>query len=346
MNKNTIIGVDLSKNVIQVCTVSRNKVISNESLCASEFGHWLTQHKPSIIVFEACATSNYWVQFSRDHGHDARLISAKLVSGIRQNQKTDRNDALAVVQASQLVDVRFIMGKTFDQQELQSLMRMRELTVKHKVAIRNQIQALLLEFNIRIRPNQGGLNTVVSGVLEDAENGFSLAFREGLKLAWSAYLLAVEQIITYDKLLGKTLKSHPQCERFMALEGVSVINAVNLYIALGCGEAGSFKTGRDAAACIGLTPIQHSTGGRVRIGSIGKQVKNVPLRSYLVCGAMSFVNQTARREPRTEKERWLKALIERRGKKCAAVALANKIVRTAFAMISQDTQYKAQPLAA
>ena len=249
------------------------------------------------------------------------------------------------MQASQLVDINFINGKNFSQQELQSIMRMRELTVKHKVALRNQIEALLLEFNIRIA-RKGGLNSTIQDVLEDAENGFCLPFREALNATWLMYLQTVKNISDMDNLLNEVIQLHPECKKLLALEGVSTINAINLYIAIGCGEAGTFKSGRDAAACIGLTPIQHSSGGKVKLGSIGRFVKNVTLRSYLVNGAMSVVYHVSKREAKTKKEKWLKDLLERKSKKCAAVALANKTVRTAFAMLTKNTEYKAEPLEA
>ena len=250
------------------------------------------------------------------------------------------------MQASQLIDIKFINGKTFEQQELQSIMRMRELAVKYKVALRNQIEALLGEFNIRVSSRIGGLNGTVQGVLEEVENGFCIPFRQALDATWQLYLQAVGTIALNDKLLADAIKIHPACKKLLALEGVSTINAVNLYIAIGCGEAGAFKTGRDASACIGLTPLQHSSGGKTKLGSIGKSVKNVSLRSYLVNGAMSVINQVNRREPRTKKEKWIKQLLERKSKKCVAVALANKTVRTAFALLTQGSEYKAEPLVA
>lgn len=344
--KDIIVGVDLAKEVVQVCVVKNNKVISNKELTISQFTDYLVKSKPVTIIFEACATSNYWKQMALRQGHDARLISAKLVSKIRQNQKTDKNDALAIVQASQLADIVFINGKTFIQQELQTLIRMRELSVKHKVALGNQLKAFLLEFNIRVSPNKGGLSGVVETTLEDAENGFSFEFREGLDLLWKAYQHMVSNIKDYDQLLTHALEQHKDCKKLLALEGVSTINAVNLYTAIGCEDLGVFKTGRDASACIGVTPIQHSSGGKAQIGTIGKNVKNSALRSALISGAMSVVQQLIKREPRTQKEAWLKQLMERRGNKCAAVALANKTVRTAFAMLTQGTEYKAVPLVA
>ena len=342
--KNTIVGVDLAKNVIQVCVVTRKKVIFNKEMTTENFSVWLSNYQSSVVVFESCATSNYWKQKAASLGHDARLISAKLVANIRQNQKTDKNDALAIVQASQLIDIQFIQGKNFPQQELQSISRMRELAVKQKVALKNQITALLLEFNIRVSARTGGLRGVVEQVLEDAENGFSCHFRKALYETWKAYLSIVDRISEYEDNLRASIDLNPDCKKLMALESVSTINAVHLYTTLACGEKNLFKSAKDASACVGLTPVQYSSGGKVKLGSIGKHVKNSLVRSNLITGAMAVIQQLCKREPRTLKEKWLKELVERRGKRCAAVALANKTVRTAFAMLRDGTEYKAQPL--
>lgn len=343
---NIITGVDLAKEEIQVCVSKRNKVLSNKAMTPTQFTSWLASSKPMTIVFEACSTSNYWKQSALKYGHDARIISARLVATVRQNQKTDKNDALAVAQAAQLLDVSFINGKSKEQQELQTLVRLRALAVKHKVAMQNQITSLLLEFNIRVSPSQGGLSGVVQAVLEDAENGFSMVFRQALHMAWQQLLLCIESIQQYDFCLEKAANQHPACKALQAIEGVGPLNAINLYIALGCGEMGTFNKGRDASACIGLTPIQHSSGGKVKLGSIGKHVKNSSIRSCLVSGAMAAVNQATKRPAKTKKDLWIQQMVERKGKRCAAVALANKTVRTAFAMLANGTEYKAELLAA
>jgi len=129
----------------------------------------------------------------------------------------------------------------------------------------------------------------------------------------------------------------------MKIEGIGKLNAVHLYIALASGELGQFKKGKDVSACIGLTPLQHSSGGKAKLGHIDKR-KNSTLRSLLITGAMSVVQQVVKRDAKTKKEQWLQALVVRRGKKCAAVALANKTVRTAFAMLKSDTEYRASML--
>ncbi|WP_414931721.1 IS110 family transposase [Vibrio europaeus] len=341
-----ITGVDLAKNEIQVCVSIHNKVHSNQAMTPRDFNLWLAQSSKMTIVFEACATSNYWKQKAIEYGHDARIISAKLVAKIRQNQKTDKNDALAIIQAAQITDVRFIGGKTKTQQELQTLLRLHQLAVKHKVAAYNQLSSLLLKFNIRISPAKGGINGVIESVLEEAENGFSNVFREALYTAWQQYLYHLKNITLYESYIEQAAHQSKPCKKLMALEGVGPLNAINLYISLGCGEMGVFKKGRDAAACIGLTPIQHSSGGKTKIGSVGKYVKNKEVRSYLVSGAMAAINQAVKRTAKTKKELWIQQLVERRGKRCAAVALANKTVRTAFSMLTHNTEYKAELLTA
>ena len=343
--KNTVAGVDLAKEVIQVCLCTNNKSRSNIEMTHREFLAWLFKSKSMSIIFEACGTSNYWKQRAIEAGHDARLISAKLVASIRQNQKTDKNDALAIVQASQLADIQFVKGKSIEQQQLQSMMRLRELAIKQKTASSNQIKALLLEFNIRVSLKHGGLKGVVESLLEDAENGFSFEFKHALNAAWGLHLETLESIRVYDRCLETTIDKHDDCRRLLKLEGVGTLNAINLYIALGCADLGVFSKGKDAAACIGLTPLQHSSGGITKLGHIGKYVKNSTLRSQLITGAMSVVNQIVKRSAVTKKEAWVQGLVARRGKKCAAVALANKTVRTAYVMLTQGTEYKAELVA-
>jgi len=302
---NTRIGVDLAKNVIQVCIYANNKVHSNEEMTQQDFSLWLINAKPAIIIFEACGTSNYWGQVATSLGHDARLICPKFISVIRQRQKTDANDALAIIQASLLPEVRFVSGKNIKQQQLQSIMRLRELAIKHKTALSNQLGSLLLEFNIRYSARTGGLRGAIESTLENGENAFSTEFRSSLSAAWDQYLGVLKAISIHDESLLKAINSHPECKRLLKLEGVGTLNAVSLFMSIGCGDLGVFSKGKDVSACIGLTPIQHSSGGKTKLGTIGKYVKNSMLRSQLITGAMSAINQIVKREAKTKKERWI-----------------------------------------
>jgi len=278
-------------------------------------------------------------------GHQGLLISAKLVSSIRQNQKTDKNDALAILQAATLPEVSFVSGKTSDQQQLQSIKRFRELAVKQRDATRKQMIALLMELNLKV-PKSGALRSSIQRILEDAENSLSMAFREALGASLAQFEHQAYLVAHYDDCLADAIADHSDCKRLMQLEGVGIVNAINLFIALGCNSEESFDTGRSASACIGLTPVQYSSGGKAKLGSIGKHTKSIVLRSQLITGAMSVIQQVVKRSPRTRKEQWIQQLVERRGKKCAAVALANKTVRTAHAMLRDGTSYRAEPLVA
>lgn len=236
----TVVGVDLAKRVIQVYVYANKKVRSNTEMTPNEFTSWLANSEPVTVIFEACGTSNYWKQLAVSLGHDARLIPPKLVATVRQNQKTDRNDALAIVQASSLPDVAFISGKTMEQQQLQSVLRLRELSVRQKTATKNQLIALLSEFNIKVSQKYGGLRGSIESTLEDANNGLSDEFRKALAVAWEQYLSLVDAVDTYDSCLEKSLQSQPDCKKLLKIEGVGMLNAVSLYIALGCADIGTF----------------------------------------------------------------------------------------------------------
>jgi transposase len=334
----TKVGVDLAKYIIQVCILKGKKVVLNIEMTPDEFLCWLVTSKPVTIAFEACATSNYWYQQAVKAGHDARLVSAKLVKAVRQNQKTDKNDALAIVQTLCLPEVAFIAGKNIEQQQLQSIQRLRELALKHQGAAQKQIVSLLLELNIHVPNSQARLLSRLDDIFEDGENGLSDILRVTLSIAKQQLETMIDTVRQYDLYLERAVRSLPDCKKLLQLEGVGPINAVNLYITLS-GE--QYKKGKDMSASIGLTPIQHSSGGKTNLGTIGKHCKNNLLRSQLISGAMSVVTKILKYGAKTKKELWLQALMERRGNKCAAVALANKTVRTAYAMLTQGTEYHA-----
>lgn len=339
--KKILIGVDLALKAIQVCVYSDNRVQSNSEMTPHQFRQFLVTSAPATVVFESCSGANYWHQVARSFGHQAKLISPRLVMVVRQNQKTDKNDALAIVQASLLPDIHFVSSKTPEQQQVQAILKLREQCIKQRTALKNQLSGLLREFNIPLGRSQSHLVSTIQSVIEDAEINFSVGLRKMLKMSLDLYLQLTETLRSYDDVITEWVSQTPECQKLLKLEGIGVLNAIYLYLGLTSEELGHFKSGKDASACIGLTPCQHSSGGKIRIGTIGKR-KNTGLRTLLITGAMAVVQQIVKREPKIAKESWLKALVERRGKKCAAVALANKNVRTAFSLLKHGTDYCVQ----
>ncbi|MBM7073796.1 IS110 family transposase, partial [Shewanella sp. 202IG2-18] len=225
--KSTIVGVDLAKRVIQVCIYTNKTVRSNKEMTPNEFTEFLAKSKPMTVVFEACGTSNYWLQKALSFDHDAKLISAQLVASVRQSQKTDKNDALAIVQSAMLPEVNFVSGKSVEQQQLQSMVRLRELCIKQKTALCNQLIGLLAEFNIGVNERNGGLRGAVESTLEDADNGFSDLFRASLDSAWKLYLEVIKSLAVYEDNLEKSINDYSDCKKLLKIEGVGPINAIN-----------------------------------------------------------------------------------------------------------------------
>lgn len=181
----------------------------------------------------------------------------------------------------------------------------------------------------------------VVGLLEDAENELPMPLRVQLIDSWSYYLELEERLKSIEKDRNQLINQHESCRQLMQLESVGPVNAMGLYLSLGT-QGKSFANGREASACIGLTPKQFSTGGVVSLGGIGKKSGNKRLRSSLIQGARSVIQKLAKRAPRNAKEVWLKSIMERRGEGRAAVALANKTIRVAWAMLHYGEDFKMQ----
>ena len=343
MTKLNVIGVDLAKNVIQISVLSpSNHELRNSSLTRRKFAEFLGRQRPSLVAFEACATSHYWARVAQRHGHEVKIIPAKAVFPFRQGHKTDENDALAVAEAASRPNVKLAPLKTIEQQGMQAIQRSRELLVHERVSLSNHIRGLLMEFGIVIPQGFASLYRLLPEILEDGENELPDLYRPTLNLLYGRLCDLREDLARLNHEIETLVQNNPVCRRLTALEGIGPIGSVLLYATLGTGEA--FTNGRQFSAYLGLTPKQFSSGGKVNLVGISKRVANRRLRAVLITGARAYVYRM--KEPKTTKDRWLWAIVERSGKCKAAVALANKNVRTAWAMLTQNTEYRRYPLAA
>ena len=337
MRYSTTVGVDLAKNVIQISVVSsRGKEVLNRSLTRKKFAEFLGTQKPSLVAFESCASAHYWARTAERHGHKARIIPAKAVAPFRQGHKTDANDALAVAEAARRPKIKDAPMKTVEQQGLQSIQRARELLIQECVALSNHLRGILLEFGVTIPQGFASLLRALPEVLEDGDNELPDFYRSTLHRLYGRMLDLREDIEAMTKEAEMLVKEHAVCNGLTALEGIGPIGSMSLYAVLGSGEA--FANGREFSSYLGLTPRQLSSGGKTNIIGISKKVGNRRLRSILIQGALAYVYKM--KEPRSAKDRWLKDLIERVGPRRAAVALANKNARTAWALVTQGTEYQ------
>lgn len=339
MNNHNVLAIDLAKNVFQVCKVGPlGNVLYNRKLSRQKLIELIWKEKPSLVAMEACASAHYWSRLAKSAGHSVKMMSARAVKPFQHKQKTDRNDALAIAVAATQLHIHSVRVLSEEEQGLQSISRVRELAIAQQVELSNQLRGLLSEFGIIFPQGLSALKRSLPLILEDAENGLPHSFRETLFQAWQRLLVQLEYVDSLNVQLEALVAAHAPCQKLMALEGVGPIGALGLAIRLGKGE--NFVNGKDAAASIGLTPKQYSSGEKERLGRISKRNADKRLRSILFQGALAVVCKVVHIQPRTQKEAWLKSLIERRGKKIAAIALANKTVRTAYALLKHDSEYK------
>ena len=337
MKDDNTIGVDLAKNVIYACVISRTqKVLISKEFTRVKFKEFLVQQEPSLVAFEACATAHYWSRFAQSFGHQTKILPALAVAPFRQGHKTDKNDALAVAEAANRPNIKQAPYKTVDQQVLQSIQRSRELLIGDRTALVNHIRSILLEFGLVIRKGIFPVYSRVPEILEDGENELPDSYRSTLNLLYNRLCDLRDDINVMDKHIAILIKQHPSCGELTKLEGVGPIGALLLYSSLGTGEA--FKNGREFSAYLGLTPKQYSSGGKTQLVGISKHIANKRLRAVLIQGARAYVHRA--KHGTTTKDKWLLALIDRSGAGKAAVALANKNVRTAWALITQGTEYR------
>lgn len=340
MFNNNVIAIDLAKSSFHVCVLNKqNKVTTNRSFTRSKMMEWLIKQPESIVAIEACGSAHFWARFVTEHGHTPMLLPPKFVTPFRKGHKTDANDALAIAIAAKQPQIKTSAVKTTEQQGLQSIERMRQHHSDSKTSLSNMLRGLIYEFGITIPKGDTSLKKAVPLILEDAENNVPMAFRQQFAEMYQFFLKTEQALLMVEQTLNTLINERSECQALMEIEGIGPVNALGLSLVLG--ERGkSFKNGREASACIGLTPKQFSTGGVTTLGGIGKNRGSKRLRSTLIQGALSITKLLKTREPRNTKELWLKNLMLRCGTRKAAVALANKNIRTAWAILNYEKPYQ------
>jgi transposase len=331
------IGIDLAKNVFQLHGVDdRGKVVFRKRLTRDR---WLSVFCESVepgceVGMEACGGAHHWARQLQARGFVVKVIAPQFVTPYVKSNKNDANDAEAICEAMSRPNMRFVKPKTVSQQDIQAVHRIRQELMSHRTAKANQIRGLVTEYGLVAPLGLAALRSAIPCWLEDAENGLTVLFRSLLHGLWEDLRRFDQRIATMDAEVDRIAKSDPVAQRLQQLRGVGPLIATALVASVGNGE--QFSQGRQMAAALGLTPRQHSSGGKARLLGISKR-GDPYLRSILIHGARATAAAAKHKDDRLS--RWVTDLAQRRHLNVAAVALANKTVRMAWAMMRNEADY-------
>lgn len=332
MRELKLVGIDLAKNVFQVCALSRaGKVVSNRTVRRNRLVDAVRQLDPPLIAMESCTSANHWGRTFMGMGYAVKLIPAQHCKPFLRGGKTDARDALAICEAAQRPDLHPVPVKSLMQQDLQLTYRVRRRQVRQMTAQINQIRGVAREYGVVLPPTVRPLCRALVDVLEDGDNGLTTSARQLIAELYEEVQLARARKDELEQRLRTQAEADPAFHRLQTIPGVGPIGAAALLAAVG--DASQFENGRQMAAWVGLVPKQHGSGGTTRLLGITKNGDR-ELRALLIHGARTNVRWAKGRD--TPLARWLLPLIERRGTNRAVVALANKITRIAWSVITRD----------
>ena len=336
----TTIGLDIAKSVFQVHGVdAAGQVVIRRQLKRRYVLAFFQKLAPCLVGIEACASSHHWSREIKALGHTVRLMPPAYVKPYVKRQKNDANDAEAICEAVSRANMRFVPTKTPEQQSCLMLHRTRHLFIRQQTAVINAIRAHLAELGIVAPVGRKGVEELLDVVADQSDKRVPEVARACIAALGAQLRRLKEQILEFDRMIMAWHRSNEVSKRLDAIPGVGPMLATALVA--GVADPKAFRSGRNFSAWIGLVPKQHSSGGKDRLGSISKQGDRY-LRGLLVAGALAVIRYA--KIHGTKHRPWLTALLARRPIKVAAIALANKIARMAWAMMARDERYK-EPVA-
>jgi transposase len=336
----TTVGLDIAKSVFQVHGVDgAGQVVIRRQLKRRYVLAFFEKLPACLVGIEACASSHHWSRELKALGHTVRLMPPAYVKPYVKRQKNDATDAEAICEAVTRANMRFVATKTPEQQSGLTLHRTRHLFIRQQTAVINVIRAHLAEFGIVAPVGRKGVEALLDVVANPTDKRVPVIARACLAALGAQLRRLKEQILEFDRMIMTWHRSHEASRRLDAIPGVGPVLATALVASIADPKA--FRSGRNFSAWIGLVPKQHSSGGRDRLGSISKQGDRY-LRSLFMAGALAVIRYA--RIHGTKHRPWLTALLARRPTKIAAIALANKIARMVWAMMTRGERYK-EPVA-
>jgi transposase len=332
----TTIGLDIAKSVFQVHGIdAEGNVVLRRQLKRRYVLAFFQKLPPCLVGIEACASAHYWSRELQALGHVVRLMPPAYVKPYVKRHKNDATDAEAICEAVTRPNMRFVATKTPEQQSCLTLHRTRHLFIRQQTSVINAIRAHLAEFGIVAPVGRHGVAQLL-GIAADANDKRLPEFARACVAALGAQLRMLKaQILQFDRMITAWHRSSEASRRLDDIPGVGPALATALVASIADPKA--FRSGRDFSAWIGLVPKQNSSGGKDRLGNISKRGDRY-LRSLFTTGALAVIRYA--KIHGTGHRPWLTALLARRPTKVAAIALANKIARMAWAMMARGERYK------
>jgi len=332
----TLIAMDTSKHVFTLHGVDeRGQVRLRRELRRQQVETFFAKLPATEVVLEACGSSHHWGRVLTALGHRVRLIPPQYVKPFVKRSKNDRIDAEAISEAAQRPSMHFVPVKSAEAQSEAMILSVRELLVKQQTQLMNALRGHAAEFGVIAAKGTSHIDALLERVAADpAVPATAQAMFAELGAA-IADLSA--RVIELDRRLAQLHKANPVSRQLAEVPGIGPVSALTLTLTV---DARQFQSGRHFAAWLGLTPKQNSTGGKHRLGSISRQ-GNERLRQLLVLGATSVLRRVIPEQGKGSA--WLQALVQRRPRKVVAVALANKMARVVWAMMTSGEAYRRQP---
>ena len=334
------IGIDLGKTTFHLVALGeRNKVLVRKKFSRAQLLSYAANMPASLIGLEACAGAHFMGNALRQQGHEVRLIPAQFIKPYRKSNKNDFIDAEAIAEAVTKENMRFVQVKTQEQLDVQAMHRVRDRLVQRRTALINEIRGFLLERGITFAVRPIHLRKNLPAVMEDAEQNLSARLRwllDHLLQEWKQLELDIESM---TEEIERISEENELCRRLRQIPGFGPLVASATVAAIGNGAA--FRRGRDFAAWVGVVPRQYSTGGKQKLLGISKR-GNIYLRRMLIHGARAVLFRV--KYDIGGLGQWVHRLAQRAPRNKVVVAIANKLARIAWAVLSSGNDYRNQPL--
>lgn len=339
MTQVTTIGLDLAKRIFQVHGVdAAGAVVLRRQLKRRQMVPFFTKLPSCLIGMEACGTAHHWARTLQALGHTVRLVPPAYAKAYVRRNKNDPADAAAICEAVGRPSMRFVAIKTEPQQALAGIHRVRDLLIKQRTMLKNQLRGLMAEFGIVAAQGQRGLNELLAILSDPEDRRIPSPLREGLIAVMETLRGLERKLEGVDRQIVAAGRQDATCRHLVTAPGYGpILSSAMAALVI---DPGAFKRAGDFAASLGLVPRQDGTGGKVRLGPISKR-GNGYLRRLLVNGATSLIkSQHVRKDP------WVAKLLAVKPPKVVAVALANKLARIGWALMTRQEDFRGRPAAA